>query len=152
MTPSEKKQLADLIGQYLEPLGLYLIDILVRAEGRVRVVEVYIDSDKGVTADQCGEVSRRITPVLDAVASLKGEYTLTVSSPGLDRPLKFSRQYVKHKGRTLVIQWKSAEGIKKLEAGLEDATETTITVRTDRDEKVTIPFDAIMEARVKPRW
>jgi ribosome maturation factor RimP len=152
LTPSDRRHLEELIGPLLDPLGLYLIEFVVRGDAAKRIIEVYVDSDAGVSADQCGEASRCIAPVFDAAASFKGSYTLTVSSPGLDRPLKFPRQYAKHKGRTLLIRWKSGDGNRQCDAVLEEAAESSITVRMDHDEPLVIAYSDIIEARVRPRW
>lgn len=152
LTSNEKKQLSGLIEQEIVPLGFYLVDFVVRVEGGKSMVEIFVDSDTGITAEQCADISRAITPLLDASEHFRGSYYLTVSSPGLDRPLKFQRQYAKHKGRILRIRWQSGDGSNNSEGTLEELTDVSIVLRTSGKETVTIPFEAISEARVKPRW
>ncbi|NJC27676.1 ribosome maturation factor RimP [Neolewinella antarctica] len=66
-------------------------------------VDIYVDSDSPMTFEKCRTLSRHIEAYLDAEQPLGEKYTLNVSSPGVDRPLKFHRQYVKNKGRTLEV-------------------------------------------------
>ena len=61
-----------------------------------------IDGDKGITIEQCVRFNRRLVPMIDEAGIFPpGEYSLEVSSPGVDEPLKLHRQYVKNIGRTV---------------------------------------------------
>lgn len=75
-------------------------------------VDIYVDSDSSMTFGKCQKISRHIEAYLDAEQPLGEKYTLNVSSPGVDRPLKFHRQYVKNKGRTLEITTKAGDKFK----------------------------------------
>ena len=66
-------------------------------------LEVFVDSDTGMTFGKCQRISRYLEGYLDEEKPLGEEYVLDVSSPGLDRPLKFHRQYLKNVGRTLEV-------------------------------------------------
>jgi ribosome maturation factor RimP len=77
--------------------GLFLVEALVKPANRI---VVYIDSLKGVTLEECMQVSRFLEKKLDRDA---GDFELEVSSPGLDRPLKLPAQYEKNMGRMLDV-------------------------------------------------
>ncbi len=79
----------------------YLVDLVVRGSGRSPAVDVVLDSDEGPTAATLADISREVGFAL-SMAEL-GPGSLTVSSPGLDRPLKLPRQYRKHVGRELRV-------------------------------------------------
>ncbi|MBT8190732.1 MAG: hypothetical protein HKN67_06510 [Saprospiraceae bacterium] len=66
-------------------------------------LEVFIDSDEGVRFWQCQKLSRSIEAYLDESGIIGPKYTLEVSSPGIGRPLKFIRQYVKNIGRQVKV-------------------------------------------------
>lgn len=66
-------------------------------------LDIYVDSDSSMTFSKCQRISRHIEAYLDEEQPLGEKYTLNVSSPGVERPLKFHRQYVKNKGRTLEV-------------------------------------------------
>ena len=120
-------------------------------------LDVYVDSDSGMTFTKCRRISRMIEEWLDAEEALGLKYTLNVSSPGVDRPLKFHRQYVKNIGRTLEVT--PTEG-DKVKGELKEVSEAGITLeykvrRKEGKRKVTVvetsefAFDNIKKAIVK---
>ena len=73
------------------------------------LLEVFVDSDSGMTFEKCQRISRFLEGHLDTNLWLGAEYTLEVSSPGITRPLKFIRQYGRNLGRTLEVSLKVGE-------------------------------------------
>ena len=74
-------------------------------QGKDPALTVYIDTDHGVDLDTCEKFHRAIDPVLDEFDPTFGEaYTLNVSSPGLDRPLKTDRDYLKCMGQKVEVK------------------------------------------------
>ena len=86
----------------------FLVAIKLQANN---VLKVFIDNDSGLVVDQCRRVSRYLESYLDEEQWLGEQYTLEVSSPGIDRPLRLKRQYHKNIGRTLLVETK--EGLKR---------------------------------------
>ena len=144
---------------YLEPLirttfeegrcgEYYLVDLEILPS---RKIVVYIDGDEGVSLEVCTQISRILESVLDKEPSLEGMYELEVSSPGVNRPLKFPRQYLKHTGRVLHIELMNGKAIEGLltNTGHESITiETTPQDKKSKPEPVEIPFNEIKEAFV----
>jgi ribosome maturation factor RimP len=95
-----KEQIGEWLKPHLEEMNLYLVD--VRVAGKAKV-EVFADGDTGITISQCAEISRFLEQRLDGSGLVSDTYTLDVSSPGMDNPLKVPRQYKKRIGRTLHI-------------------------------------------------
>ena len=97
-------ELKEQIGEWLKPLleerNLFLVD--VRTAGKAKI-EVFVDGDTGITISQCAEISRFLEQHLDGSGLVSDSYTLDVSSPGMDNPLRVPRQYKKRIGRTLHI-------------------------------------------------
>ena len=97
-------ELKEQIGQWLQPLleeqNLFLVD--VKTAGKAKI-EVFVDGDTGITISQCAEISRFLEQYLDGSGLVSDSYTLDVSSPGMDNPLRVPRQYRKRIGRTLHI-------------------------------------------------
>lgn len=126
----------------------YMVDLEVSPSKRI---VVYIDGDEGVSLEACTQISRVLESVLDEEPSLGGVYELEVSSPGVSRPLKFPRQYLKHVGRTLRIELTDGT---KIEGQLINTGHETISVEIKSpDKKVKpelreIPYDQIREAYV----
>jgi ribosome maturation factor RimP len=98
-----------LIMPILTDLGMELVDLELKREGRDWFLRLFIDKPGGVTLDDCVEVSREVSAILEVEDPIESAYRLEVSSPGLDRPLKkpadferFAGQQVKLKTRTLI--------------------------------------------------
>lgn len=133
--------------------GLFLVDLVVRGQPDNLVVEVFIDGDTGVDTAACAEINRRLGKDLDDGVLAGRAYTLTVSSPGTDRPLRFPRQYPKHVGRGIRLTVRSGEGTEQLRGVLEAADISSIRVRTEaRTPARECSYDDIVEARIEPRW
>jgi len=80
-------QLNELIQPVVEAMGCELWGIEQLSMGRYSTVKIYIDSKKGVDIEDCAKVSRQVSSLLDVEDPVNGEYTLEVSSPGLNRRL-----------------------------------------------------------------
>ncbi|MGD0338185.1 MAG: ribosome maturation factor [Bacteroidota bacterium] len=136
----------------IEGYKAYLVDCTVRGEHGTRVVEVFVDSDSGVTTELCASISRDLAARLDAAEIIHGRYRLEVSSPGLDRPLKLYRQYPKNIGRTLKVKY-TMEGTAVTVVGkLVTVKENSIMVENEEGTAVEIPIAGILRATVEPRF
>jgi ribosome maturation factor RimP len=126
----------------------YLVDIEVSPS---RKIAVYVDGDEGVSLDACTQISRILESILDNDPGLEGVYELEVSSPGVNRPLKFPRQYLKHVGRILRLELTSGQHIEGL---LTNTGHESITVeiapkdKKGKSEIREISFSEIKEAYV----
>ena len=98
--PERVKQIAE---PKAEELGLELIDCEYKKEGGRRVLRLYIDKKGGVGLDDCEAVSRSVEPVLDSEDFIDEAYTFEVSSPGLDRPLKTDKDFVRYEGEDVEV-------------------------------------------------
>lgn len=126
-----EERIADLLEAKFaeEPYSdCFLIDLQLHAN---RKLEIFIDSDSGVTFEKCQSISRYLESYLDTEGWLGDTYTLEVSSPGISRPLKFVRQYPKHIGR-------------KLEITLQDGTLKTGILRGVSPESVNLETELIV--------
>ena len=148
----EKVRIEKLIAPVIESNGAFLVDINIRGERNSKVVEVYVDHDNGMTANLCAVISREVLPILDTIESLKGTFNLTVSSPGLDRPIKFPRQYKRNIGNMLHVKTKSNERNETMDGELLEAMDDSIVLRLVSGDSRTIMHDTIVETLVKPRW
>ena len=124
----------------------FLVDI----KGDVSKLEVFIDSDSGVKFWQCQKLSRAIEAYLDDSQTLGEKYTLEVSSPGVDQPLKFRRQYPRNLGRKLSIQLADGELIEgKFESFSGDEIELKVQgAKKGQFKKRVINFEDIVSTKV----
>ncbi len=90
------KNIHDLVEPVVLNSGFFLIDLVIRGEKKNRVVEVYIDSETNVSADDCASISREIDKKFEEESVFESGYRLEVSSPGVNRPLKYLKQFPKH--------------------------------------------------------
>ena len=88
----------------LEPLlekDMFLVDMRIKPTNNIKI---YIDSDEGLSIEKCIRINRALYKQLEEIALFtNGDFSLEISSPGLDEPLKLHRQYVKNKGRKVDI-------------------------------------------------
>ncbi|MHB8907003.1 MAG: ribosome maturation factor RimP, partial [Melioribacteraceae bacterium] len=89
----EKQQINNRIEEIVKAHGFILVDLILRGDNHLRIIEVFIDGEKGITAVDCANVSRDLTEAIDSENLVESNYRLDVSSPGAERPLKFLIQY-----------------------------------------------------------
>ncbi len=130
---------------------MYLVDVELKGSTGNRVVWIYVESDKGnISLDRCASVSREVNFLLDASGWHNKKYTLNVSSPGLDRPLKDVRQYASNIGRkTSVVYLKDGEPV-RAKGMLVHAESNAIILQTESKKELTIPFSDIVETYILP--
>ena len=84
--------------------GFELVDVEYVKEAGSWYLRVYIDKEGGITSDDCADVSREMNEILDREDYVEGSYTFEVSSPGLERPLKKEKDYIRSMGKELEIR------------------------------------------------
>lgn len=99
------QQLRDRLTPVVERAGYDLEDMVVTPAGKRRLVRLLVDKDGGVTLDECAEVSRAVSDVLDDADDILGQqpYTLEVSSPGVSRPLTLPRHWRRNVDRLVKV-------------------------------------------------
>jgi len=98
--------LQDLVGPMAETMGLELWGIELTGGHKQGVVRIYLDSENGVTVDQCAELSRDVSVALDVEDFVPGSYYLEVSSPGVNRPFFSPAQMSGYEGKTIQLMLK----------------------------------------------
>ena len=114
----------------IEEMGYELVDVQYIKEGSGMSLIFTIDKEDGVTVDDCEIVNRKLDPMLDALNPTDDKpYTLVVSSPGLDRPLKTDRDLKRNLGNEVeVTLFAKQDGNKFFKGVLESYDEKTITL------------------------
>lgn len=113
----------------------FLIEIALRKNNKL---EVFVDSDSGITFSTCKRLSRYLEQYLDEEQWLGEKYTLEVSSPGTDRPLELKRQYQKNIGRQLKITGK-------------EGTEQTGKLIAVGEDTITLEYEEVYREKKKKR-
>mgnify|MGYP005812861813 CR=1 FL=1 len=97
-----REEIVKIAESKLADPGHFVVDVVVSLRGKHKVL-VFVDGDQRITIDDCADLSRAMSEDLDRLPGLNDSYVLEVSTPGVDHPLKFSRQYAKHIGRSLKV-------------------------------------------------
>ena len=148
---SKDQQMADMLQSTVEALGYVLWGVEHMAQGKHSVVRIYIDSPVGITVEDCAAVSEQVSSILDVEDPITGEYTLEVSSPGMDRLLFKIEQYAGYVGETVEVRLRSAfEGRRRFKGILKGIEGEDVVIQVD-DHEFLLPYGAIEKARVQPR-
>ena len=89
-------------------MGFELWGVEYLTQGRYSVLKIFIDSENGIDVDDCASVSRQVGSLLDVEEPLRGQYTLEVSSPGMDRRLFTFEQFDLMKGFQVKLKLEQA--------------------------------------------
>jgi ribosome maturation factor RimP len=139
----------ETIENILQDCGVELYDTEVASEGERKIFRIYITSNDGITLDKCAEVTHILSPILDLDPPMNGAYTLEVSSPGIERPLKSFKQFKSSIGEMVKVKLINTD---KIIGKLEEVNESQITLLEDDGEKTTIKFEDIDKARTYFKW
>ena len=109
MSPSKNAQaLEALLAPVIDSLGYELVDVWLGSEFGRRVLRIRADRPGGITLGECAGLSREIAPHLDVADLIQGTYSLEVSSPGIQRPLKRARDFDRFRGERVVVRTSTA--------------------------------------------
>lgn len=143
--------LTALLQPVVEELGYSLWEIECLPGRGNGLVRLYLDAEAGITVDDCARVSRAVSEVLDAEDPIEGEYTLEVSSPGLERPLRTAEHFGRFVGETVFVELAQPVDERRRFKGLLAAADaTTIEVEVDGQRHV-LPVSGIRKAHLAPQ-
>ena len=140
--------LRDLIAAVVIGLGYEFVGCELRPQGRGSVLRVFIDSANGITVDDCSKVSRQISAMLDVEDPIPGNYTLEVSSPGLDRPLFEIAHFVKFIGHKVKIKVLVPIGNRRNIVGTLLKVEAMNIHLLMDEEEIVVPYSEIERAKL----
>ena len=133
-----ERRAEELIAPILLKNGVEIVDTEYVKEAGEWYLRYYIDKEGGVTIDDCENVSRAVSDLLDEEEDLIPDaYILEVSSPGLGRPIKKDRDLIRNLGKLAEIKlFKPLDGLKEFNAGIRSFDKTTVTLDVDGKELV----------------
>lgn len=148
---SKDIQLEQLIEPVVQSLDFEFWGLELSGRGRHTLLRIYIESERGISVDDCAQVSRQVSALLDVEDPIAGEYTLEVSSPGMDRPLFKLDHYQRCAGEEVQLKLRQAyEGQRKFTGLLKGVEADEVVIQID-DEEICFPLETIDQARIKPR-
>ncbi len=144
------EELRNLLEPSVEALGYELIDLELRTGGRTGLMRLFIDGPEGIGLDDCEAVSRQVSTVLDVEDPIPGNYTLEVSSPGLDRALTKPAHFQRFTGEDVRIKLRTpVDGRRNFRGALRAADDESIEVEVD-GQSHKLDIAAIASARLVP--
>ncbi len=145
-----RDQLIELLQPVVVDLGYELWELEYAARSGGGLLRLYIDSASGISLDDCERVSRAVSETLDATDPIQGQYTLEVSSPGLDRVLRTQAHFEQFTGERVKVETRAPVSGRKRFAGLlVEVADGQIALEVDGS-IIKLPIDGIHKARVAP--
>jgi len=144
------QELQALLEPAINVLGCELVGIELLPQGKRSLLRIYIDKEAGVTVDDCSSVSHQVSGILDVEDPIREQYTLEVSSPGLDRPLFTLEQCGRFIGSLVKLRLHLAfEGRRNFTGRIMAIENEAIRIEVD-GESFTFVMDDIDKARLVP--
>jgi ribosome maturation factor RimP len=132
----------------VEALGFQLWGIEYVQAGKHSIVRVFIDHENGINIEDCAEVSRQVSAVLDVEDPISTEFTLEVSSPGVDRPLFNAQQYAAYIGEDAKVQLTMpVAGSRNLKGAISKVEGQMLTIKVDGKDLV-VALDNIRKGNI----
>ena len=153
-------EIANLLGPTVDALGLELLGVEYLPAPGGATLRLYIDvliaeqDERTINVEDCERVSREVSAQMDVEDPISGNYTLEVSSPGVDRPLFNLAQFGQHLGQNAKVQLKlPQDNRRRLQGRIDsvDAEQGTISFTVDKTTLV-VSADNIDKARIMPDW
>lgn len=140
-----------IISPVAESLGFELIEVEYhRRSGGRSLVRIFIDKEGGITVDDCERLSREVQAEMDVENLIAESYTLEVSSPGLDRPLKKLEDYRRNPGKLVGLSTTAPINNQRFLIGrISHLDGDSIVLTIEKGEEVKIPFSLISKANLR---
>lgn len=129
---SSVEKVTQLIKPTVQALDLELWGVEHASQGKYSVLRIFIEREDGVTIDDCERVSRQVSAIFDVEEPIAGEYTLEVSSPGMDRLLFTPQQFQRYRGEEVSVRMRTpVDGRRKFKGTLTDVVDDIIHIQVD---------------------
>ena len=145
------QELQAMLEPAINVLGCELVGIEYVPQGKRSLLRIYIDKPSGVTIDDCGDVSHQVSAILDVEDPIREQYTLEVSSPGLDRPLFRAAHFERFSGSLAKLKLhRSRAGRRNFTGRLLGLTDEDAVQMEVDGETYVFTLDEIDKARLVP--
>lgn len=145
-------RLYDMLEPAVAALDFTLWGVEFVRAGKHSTLRVYIDSDNGVTVDDCADVSYQVSAILDVEDPIQSEYYLEVSSPGMERPFFKVEQYALYIGEIAAVELTMAQQGKRKFKGVIAAVDGDYIEFNIDGETFKIMYSAIKKAHLVPQF
>jgi ribosome maturation factor RimP len=148
---AEDRSLVELLDPVAEAAGYEIVRLRLMGSDHARRLQIMAETPDGeMNVEDCAKLSRAVSEILDAADPIKGEYTLEVSSPGVDRPLTRLKDFVSYEGFEAKIELdRVAEGRKRFRGTLVGVEDDNVAIDLEGEEETAlVPFAWIIEAKL----
>ena len=144
----------ELAAPLAEGEGMEIVDVEFRPEGSRggRVLRLYLDKEGGLSVDDLTRVSRRLSELLDAEDAVEGAYTLEVSSPGINRPLKKPEHFTRFVGKRIRVRTRDMIDGRRSFLGILAQVAGDSVILTQEGKQYQIPFSMIDKSNYEHDW
>lgn len=149
MLSGKERQLLDALSPRAEAEGVEIVTVEVVGAKKAPTIRVFIDTPGGVGFDELASAQAWINAIMDELDPFPGAYSLEVSSPGIDRPLRTLEHFARFAGQTAVVKTsRPLDGRSSFSGAIVSAEGDEVVLDVD-GEHVAIPFDGIKRAHLK---
>ena len=149
------ERVTEIVAEIGTPLGIGLVDLEYKREGRDMVLRIFLEKEGGITLDDCADVSRQLSDILDVEDFMPEHYSLEVSSPGICRPLKKLADYERFAGQLVKVKTfdtltDDAGNKRKTFTGkLLGVADGVISIDLTEGQHASIPLDKVAKANLE---
>lgn len=144
---SKEFLLEELSAPVVESLGYELTDLTFEKKGKDWYLTLFIDSENGISLEDCEKVSRPVSEMLDEQDPIEQSYFLEVSSPGMDRPLTKEKHFLSNLDKKIAVHlFAPMDGKKDIEGVLKSYTTDELTLELETGELLTLENSKIAKA------
>jgi ribosome maturation factor RimP len=147
------ENITEIVESVLRDHDVFLVDLEVKGSGKQTLISVFLDNElTGLNIDICAKISREVSFLIESRSLIEDKYTLNVSSPGLDRPLKDHRQFTKNIGRNASVKYTTEQGNKTIKGVFTGFNETQLILDLGKEGESTVERSAILEFKILPAF
>ena len=144
-----RNKVMELAGEATEIAGVELLDVELLGQRGKMTVRVTIDNEQGIGIKDCERVSRQLEALLDVEDPIQGSYTLEVTTPGLDRPLRSIEDFERFRGRLARVVTTERIANQTFFIGRIKSVKGAAIVLDLEDKEVEIPYKIVSKARLE---
>ena len=148
------EKVKELLSPIISELRIELVELSVKKKKKGHILRVFIDKQGGIAINDCENVSEQLSSILDVEDIFPGKFTLEVSSPGIDRPLKSSADFKRSLGRLVNVSTHEVfEGKVSFTGKISGVTSEGVLLELEGDNRsLEIPFQIIVKASQEIRF
>jgi len=144
---TKQESISPFIESTVQRCGARLVDFSVRKHRNLSLVEVFVDTETGISAEVLVEISRAVDALIQEHRWFGEAYNLMVSSPGLDRPVRFPWQYRRHLGKSVEVQFALEGQTNSVTGIISDVDDERLLLSLETGVRE-IPYESIQQARI----